>query len=284
MKHLAFLVPLLAVTVALPPAARSQRYSPLTYVLEIGGERVVLAEFQSIDSTATLVTYAAELSVASVTPILSEFFSSESPLPRSGRVYAVNDDGTVQGVRSLANVSFTEVHLPVLDASSKSTAFVTVRFEAESVKSAEKLPRIEIRAPEDWLSSNFRVQIGQLPLEHVMRIDALTVRRTPTRTGGTGGTRTQQASSQLEVLNLRLTISFVGYSAWKDWHDSYITQGAPELAGTIELLSTDMLTTLFRYDVQNVELVSVQMAAMEANKEEIPMFTVELHVGSVRLR
>ncbi len=286
MKLFALLVPLLAVAIALPPAARSQRvYSPLTHVLEIGGKRAVLAgDIQRIDSTGTLLTYAAKLSVASVPPILSEFFSSKSPSPQSGRVYGLAADGAVRTLRSFANVLFTEVQFPVLDALSNSTGFVNVRFEAEAAKNEKAPLRIEIQAPEDWPSSNFLVQIGDLPSRGVLKVEALTVRRTtPTRTGAM---RTQQTSSQMEISNLNLTIDMRDWDKWRDWFDAYVLSDVAVgvAGGTIEFISADLRTSLSGYDVKNVAPVKLGISPMAANKEEIASFTVELLVGSVQPR
>jgi len=307
MKRFALLGPLLAVAIALPPAARSQEgvrsiSAPLTHVLEVGGNRAVLAvDIRGIDSTGTGVisplmgrvarprsTYEAELSVASVTPILREFFASESPSPQSGRVYGLATDGAVRTIRSFANVSFTEVHFPVLDARDNSTGLVTVRFEAEAATDSTAPRPIEIIAPEDWQSSDFRIQIGDLPCGRVLKVDALTVGRTAPAPTRTGATRTPKTSSQMEVSNLKLTIPITDFDAWQDWFDRFVVAGEAssenELAGTIEFLSRDLRSTLFRYDVQNVGIVSLQALSPEANKEEIGRFTVELYVGSVQLR
>ena len=294
MKRAALLVPLMAVTIALPPAARSQRvYSPLTYVLEIGGKRVVLAGdippgiaviSPSILGVATSrSTYDVVLSVASAIPILSEFFSGKSPSPQSGRIYALAADGAVRAIRSFRNASFIQVHFPVLDAKSNSPGLVTVRFEAEAAENAEAPSRIEIRAPEDWPSSNFRVQIGDLPSQGIFKVDVLTVKRTTSTR--TGAKRTQATSSQMEVSNLELTIDMRDLGAWQDWTDRYNLQGGDSaVAGTIEFLSSDLRTILFRYELQNVGPVELQIASMEAYKADIAWFIVKLHVGSVQLR
>ncbi len=297
MKRSALLVLLLAVTIALPSAARSQPVSsPLTFVLEIGRKRAVLAgdiyftgtagispSSPSIFSVATsMSTYVAQLSVASAIPMLSEFVSGKSPSPQSGRVYALAADGAVRALRSFRNVSFTEVRFPVLDAAGKSLGLVSVRFEAEAAKDAEAPSRIEIKAPEDWPSSNFRVQIGDLPITRVFRVGEFAVKRTTSTR--TGGTRTQATSSQVEVSNLELSIDMRDYARWQDWIDRYNLQGEDSaVAGTIEILSWDLRTILFRYDLQNVGPVALPSPYRD-NNEKIAKFTVELHVGSAQLR
>jgi hypothetical protein len=292
MKQLTVLVPLLAVALALPASARSQRTprpdSPLTHILEFGKNRAVLAsDIRYIGSTTlmrqfvegrdTVVreTYEVELPVGSVTPILSEFFSSDSLPPRRARVYGLAADGAVRTVRSFANALFTEVQFPVLDANSKSTGRVTVRFEAEAATESLAPDRIEIRAPEEWQTGNFRVEIGSLPCTTVSKVEAVTVRRTGRK------------SSQWEVSNLVLTMSMRDIDPWTDWARDFMIVGNAgpefEFSGSIEYLDASLMSGILKVDFAEIGIINLQPLTMEANQETIARFTVELYGRPIRV-
>jgi len=304
MKRLALFTSLVAVMIALPLAARSQRVATSsTYVLEFGGKQVVHADairsatsgtaptaqpttasaFQHTTVTAVRQWHSVELAIAWVHPFFSEFFSSESPSPQSARAYALASDGAVRAAQSFANASFTEVRFPEMNARSKSPGRVTALFVGDTAPNAAAAARIEVRPPVDWQSNAYRIEIGNLPCERVSRAQAFTVQRSiPTPTGTTW---TRRASSRMEVSNLVLTMPMRDIDPWQDWFRG-AAQGSTtmELSGSMEYLDASLRSAILTVELEGIGIVSLQPNQIEDNHEQIAVFTVTLSVRSVRVR
>ncbi len=92
--------------------------------------------------------------------------------------------------------------------------------------------------------------------------------------------------AEIEVPDLRVTLSMQDMDAWSDWHRTFVIDGqcdeTDELSGSITFLAPDLQEELATIELINVGLISLGMGAQEATKEQASRFTVELYVQEMR--
>ncbi len=68
------------------------------------------------------------------------------------------------------------------------------------------------------------------------------------------------------------------------WYHSFIVRGKriDVLNGAITFLGSDLKDELARLEIQNVGIISIEIAGQEANKEEVARFEVELYIEQMK--
>lgn len=210
---------------------------------------------------------------------------------RTGEIHACDFDYNCVSVRQFVDAYISEVRIPALDGSSKEPAYMTVKLDPERIiyteDSGTQVTGEVARATKTWLSSNFRLELGDLPASRVAKIDAFTWKLGITEAETTGDFRDPiLGSAPAEVPNLKLTISMADVSVWQDWHRSFVIEGrssdADELTGRIVFLGTDMEEELASIELLNVGIISLETLGKEAGKDGVATFTVELYVEQMK--
>ena len=216
-------------------------------------------------------------------------FAGELPT-RNAEIVACDSEGRVMARRELINVVITEVTFPTLDGSSKEAAYVTVTMAPEKVKYSKgdgsQMAAPKASATKRWLSSNFRIELGDLPTKRVSKIDSFTWKRDVVKDEVGTFREPTRSLGQIWVPDLELTISNADVREWEDWYRSFVIDGrsddSAEKTGKIEFLSPDLTTVIGSIDLMNVGLIALQTEDAAANKEEVARFTVELYVEQLR--
>lgn len=210
---------------------------------------------------------------------------------KNGAIIAADFDYNAKSVREFMNAYISEVTIPALDGSSKEPAYMTVKFDPETIfyspGDGNKLQgNLEAGAQKKWLSSNFRFNLGDLPCARVSKIDSFTWKQGVIKDEIGSQRAPTKHAAKIEVPNLKLTISMADIDPWAQWHKSFVIDGkctdGDELTGAIEFLSPDLETVLGTISLDHVGIISLEQAAQEANKEEVARFNVELYVESMR--
>jgi hypothetical protein len=100
---------------------------------------------------------------------------------KSGEIHACDSDYKSISMRQFVDASITSVTLPALDKASKRTANLAVEIKPKRVKShrgngERREGRIAL-ARKQWLASNFRLTIGDLPTARVHKVANITLKR-----------------------------------------------------------------------------------------------------------
>ncbi len=179
----------------------------------------------------------------------------------------------------------TEITIPALDARDSGRGALTVKIAPETVqvtpgdRSVIQLPReTPARA---WRVPNFRVELGSLPTDDVVRVDSLTA----TVAGGEGGPL--GSPPELAVSNLGLTMVFskATFDEWRDWSLAFVTaagQSDAEVSGGVKVFAPDQ-TELFVIHLAGVGLVSLALDSTDTDASGAQTFRVELYVESMNL-
>lgn len=207
---------------------------------------------------------------------------------KNGELVVCDFDYSIMSIREFQDAHISELTMPALDASSKDPAYMTLKFNPEKIryKKSTRLPiQVDVRpTTKKWTASNFRIELGDLPCDHVAKIDSFTLKQSIKRDKTGVARRSQKYPSIIEVPNLKLSISMVEIQSWQHWYHSFIVGGKHKdvLNGAITFLGSELKDELARLDLQNVGIISMKIAGQEANKEEVARFEVELYVEQMK--
>lgn len=183
------------------------------------------------------------------------------------------------------NALITEVTIPALDGSSKEPAYFSAKIAPEYTRSRKgsgaALPKAGAKSQKQWLSSNFRVEIGNLPCNRIMKIDSFTV-RTAAPQDDIGLARDYEIlQTSIEFPNLAITLPESDAEAWFQWHEDFVINGnndeSQEKSGKIEFLSADLKTVLGTIQLYNLGIFELRTQRAEASSDQIRRVTARLY-------
>ncbi|MDN5881962.1 MAG: hypothetical protein L0H37_06290 [Nitrosospira sp.] len=203
---------------------------------------------------------------------------------KSGYIVACDADCKVTEFRYFRDALITGITIPELDASSKDGAFFIIQFDSEEIsyKDGDKsaLAGVISARNKQWLCSGFRMRLGDLPCEHVIKIDSSTIKQNVTLET-TGDFRVAgREVAKLEIPNLKITFPAADIEPWAAWFDEFVIKGRnsqdKELSGVIELLDPDG-EVLGAVDLLQVGIFSL---AVERS-EEVPAAGVSRYIAEL---
>ncbi len=165
----------------------------------------------------------------------------------NGAVIIAGDSPSRAARLEFSNALLTEVGFPALDASSKDACFMTVKFTPEAVRVAKgSAPTVQTpgqAAQKTWLPSNFRLKLGNLPCDRVMKIEAFTVKQKMSLAG------TEQDSPPSIVF----TLPAAEAQPFLEWQKN---KGL--LEGSLTFLAPDRKEEIGGLDLHGVRLESIR--------------------------
>ncbi|MEA2708376.1 MAG: hypothetical protein QOF78_977 [Phycisphaerales bacterium] len=234
------------------------------------------------------------IQVSPFAPIVQQLIQetlSGNPRPRNGTVVAGENDNTILSEARFTNALLSEFTIPALDGSSKDAGYFTIKLTPESIRPGKgggnaAGDKVDSKT-KAWLTSNFRIEVGNLPCNRVARVEPLTVKLlTGVNSAGVDRVQSKQPAS-LQLPNLRLSISRADAQPWQAWFDEFVIQGknapANEKSGALILLSPNMKDELLRIDLFNIGIARLAPEPREANSEKIARFEVELYFERMAL-
>ena len=124
--------------------------------------------------------------------------------------------------REFFGALLSRVTIPALDGSSEEPAFLTVKFDPQSISyysggGSVSIPPDHAAAQKKWLSSNFRLEIGDLPTSRVSKIDSFSWEQKVVEDEIGAFREPTLRPAAVEVPNLKVTISMADIQPWQDW-------------------------------------------------------------------
>ncbi len=171
------------------------------------------------------------------------------PLIKSGAVHILDSSLTATNMVEFEDALITEVTFPKMDGASKETAYLDIVITPSLTRLKPAKPKAVPGAKQkQWLCSNFRVKLGDLPSSRISKVDSFTIKQGVTDSDpGDGRIRTIEPT-KLEYPNIIVTLSEVDGAPWFAYLDSFVVQGKNdpenELEGAIEYLSANLKTTM----------------------------------------
>jgi hypothetical protein len=211
-----------------------------TVSIENVGVAAVLGPDNKIQHTANFdITLSDNEDTKAILVSLQSYFKKSSAAELF--ISTLNFNGVVQEERYYKDAVITEMQLPQLDAAAKSVLKIKIKIKAANVKltagGGKAIGKIgnKIRPA---MASNFRIKMGNLPVNRVSKISAMNI---------TGADNLLQ--------NFSLDLAAIDGAAWNTW---FLTGagGIKKEEGVIELLTPDLKTVIFSIILSEVEITS----------------------------
>jgi phage tail-like protein len=199
---------------------------------------------------------------------------------RDGAIVAVDARSRELWRREFSSALLTEVRFPALDAASKNSAFLTLKLQPESTSRAKGSGAMlgSKSTQKRWLSSNFRLTLGNLDCSRVTKIESLTIKRQMVEDEIGGARDYAKVPGNFEVSDLVVTVSESHAQDFVDWHEDFVIQGncsdESELKGKLEFLAPNL-------EHSNVGIYGIRDEASSGNADAIRRIQAELYVEKV---
>jgi len=210
---------------------------------------------------------------------------------KDGSIVVTDPSFQATSERQFFNALITELTIPNLDAGSKDAAFLTVKFAPEYTRDAKasgKLTAGKTTAQKQFVGSNFRFELGDLPCNKVSKIESFTVMQM-IATDDVGVARATAEPGKLEFPNLRVTLAEVDADPWFAWQEDFLIKGncddSNEKSGAIVFLSPNRQAELGRVSVYNVGIFALRRESAPAGAQvshvvaELYCERMELQIG-----
>jgi hypothetical protein len=186
----------------------------------------------------------------------------------------------------------TETTFPALDGASKEGGYLKCKIQPERVvtKSAAG-PSIggdHNLKQKMWTPSSFRFTLDQIDdMQYANKIESFTIKQGVKKLY-TGADRFPLVEpTKIEFPNITGTISLAYADKLLKWQRDYIQSGKKDpnaqMSGSIEFLSPDRASTIFRINLFEVGLLSASIQQATANADQIKRVKFEMFVGSMKL-
>jgi len=215
---------------------------------------------------------------------------------RTGSINHYDYDYNLLSALEFRNGLITEFGMPALDASSKDSALMTIKFKPEItrkiIKGSGKVgnPKMDAAVQKKWLPSNFRLRFTDAAfdqaLSKVNKIEALVIKQKVVE-NAVGEIRDyEQEAASVEVPNLVLTLAESHADQFYKWHEDFVIYGRngqdQEKQGILEYLTPDLSTVLFTLNFAQLGVFKVAPDKVEAAGESIRRVKVEMYCEDIK--
>jgi phage tail-like protein len=209
---------------------------------------------------------------------------------RSGHVFSMDHDLTVQHEQVFYRALVTETSLPALDGSSKEPGLMTVKFQPEEsthkVNPGRKLQATYAPTQKAWLPSNFSLQMAGLDCSRVNKIDSLTIKQQVKRLEVGPKRLYDLEPTSLEFPNIVVTLPLSHAQSWLDWHEDFVIKGNnsadKEKQATINLVSPKR-EPLLSIVADGVGIYQIAIDKGDSGGDQVRRVKVEMYCETMSL-
>ena len=185
--------------------------------------------------------------------------------------WTVHRDGSGGGSVSFASQGVSAVHMPALDVAASEAGFIEVMMDAADVQfdgffrtTAEE--KRAIKASKNWLPSNFRCSLDDLPIDQVSRVSSFSIRQGAADLDGDG------AADFVITEAIKLTIPVEVASPFSAWfYAGGAGVAAPKMLA-IEYRDTNkkaVLTVIIQVELESLGYADLFLGIAEAPGREV---------------
>lgn len=212
---------------------------------------------------------------------------------RSGSVNHGNFNLQITREHEFLDALITETSFPVLDGASKDAGYMKIKVQPElvKIKDIKNGPRMTSKAGAKqklWTPSAFRFSIdGVDGLEYSNKIEAFTIKQGIKKLHTGPGRFPQLEPTKIEFPNIVGTVSMEYAGKLLEWHRQYVMKGQRDTnaqkTGYLEFLSPQRDRAIFRINMSDMGLASMQILPSQANQDAIKRVKFELYVGKMEI-
>jgi hypothetical protein len=207
---------------------------------------------------------------------------------RDGYIVSVNSELKATAFYHFHDALITEIRLPALDVNSKDTAFFTIRLDANEIAhkhedgDGSNFADPSNSVQKEWLCSNFRLRVGNLPCSNVSKIDSFTISQNITPEVSGDFRVSTRMLTKLKVPNLKITFSGKDIKPWATWFQKFVVEGQnsqeQELAGAVEFLDPTGNEVMASIDLFQVGIFALSEEKDTEEGSRISRYVAELYV------
>jgi hypothetical protein len=215
---------------------------------------------------------------------------------RNGQITHANFDLRPVYEHEFYDALIAETAFPVLDGSSKDSAYLKIKVQPERVVT-KKLPGTGARLPERlgpktaqkmWTASAFRLNIDTIDdMRFTNKIDAFTIKQGIKKSYVGADRFAQNEPTNIQFPNITGTISLEYADKLLQWHHDYVVKGKrdrqAQKTGSLEFLTPDRTKTIFAIHMYEMGLAFAGIESATANQEQIKRVKFELYVHRMEL-
>ena len=206
---------------------------------------------------------------------------------RDGTVVETDATGKARVEHEFFHALINEVTVPEMDSTAKQHAYLTVKIAPEFTrrkKASGTVLKVAKPQQQQWLPSNFKLEIDGIDASKVTTIDSFTVtQKLPNdRVGDTREPLIEPTS--VEFPNLRVTVAASGADTWRAWFDTFvINRKGKEKNGNLTFLSSDLKTRLGAISLRNVGIFRLEEGSRVAGSDMTGRVVATLYCQSMEL-
>jgi hypothetical protein len=201
--------------------------------------------------------------------------------PRDGVILGVDAAGAERAIHGFHEAVIGSVTFPRLDADDASPARMTVEILPQSVRYADgsgKSVGPVTQATKKWLCSNFRFELGDLPVAPVRTIDSFTWKLGVTKDEVGAFREPTKHPAGLETAGMKLTVSTSDIAVWDLWHRTFAgpeREDGEGLDGRVIFLDRAR-SELATVELHDATMASLTLASSMTGTDEGHSVTIEL--------
>jgi hypothetical protein len=210
-----------------------------------------------------------------------------------GAIHACDYDGNIVSTLDFHHGLISEVGFPALDAGSKDAAKMTIKIAPEYTRHKDGSGKVDPSGyslgkgeQKKWLPRNFRLTIQGLTCTHVNKIEAITLKQKIIDHAVGEKRDYEKECANLETPNLVVTFSEHTAKDWYNWHKEFVIDGKntqdKEKTGTLEYLTEDLGTALFKLDFHGLGIFKLTPDKVEAGGEGIRRVKAEMYCEEIK--
>lgn len=191
----------------------------------------------------------------------------------------------------------TETTFPTLDGASKDAAYLKVKMQPEKVitklnPSSQKISGGNLGKGQSkqkmWMCSGFRLNIDGIDdMKYTNKIDGFTIKQGIKKLYVGAERFPTIEPTKLEFPHITGTIAVTYADKLFKWYQDYVVAGKKDAdaqkSGSIEFLSTDRGSAIFKINLFEVGLSSLSVMQSTANSDQIKRAKFELYVGRMEI-
>jgi len=212
---------------------------------------------------------------------------------RNGQITHANFDLKKVFEHEFFQALITETTFPTLDGASKEAAYLKIKIMPEKVITKKTPPGPQLAArlgakQKLWMCSGFRLSIDGIDgMEYANKIDSFTIKQGVKKLYVGEQRLPEIEPTKIEFPSITGTIATQYADGLLAWYHKYVVDGQADTkaqkTGSLEFLSPDRKSTLFRINLKEVGIHSLAMMQSTANADQIKRMKFELYVGQMDL-